>query len=112
MGAHASSERGQEWAQERVAHAARVRTVVMMLNTRLSGVALVQLEAATEARLVNLRLRCNPREGNDLNVVCNHGLVTDRLQRAGGRHEEGVVVVGGGWNPRAPGTPQGPGAEP
>jgi len=71
-------ERGQERSQERVAHVGRLRTV-LMLNTRLSGVALVQLNSATDALLVNLRLRYNPREGNDLYVVYNHGLVTDRF---------------------------------
>jgi hypothetical protein len=75
-------DRGQGWdqerGQERVTHVGRLRTV-LMLNTRLSGVALVQLNTATDAVLVNLRLRYNPREGNDLYVVYNHGLVTDRF---------------------------------
>jgi len=74
----AFSGRGQDRDQERVAHVGRLRTV-MMLNTRLSGVALVQINTATDALLVNLRLRYNPREGNDLYVVYNHGLVTDRF---------------------------------
>jgi hypothetical protein len=64
--------------QERTTHVGRLRTV-LMLNTQLSGVALVQLNSATDALLVNLRLRYNPREGNDLYVVYNHGLSTDRF---------------------------------
>jgi hypothetical protein len=64
--------------QERVTHVGRLRTV-LMLNTQLSGVALVQVNSATDVLLVNLRLRYNPREGNDLYVVYNHGLNTDRF---------------------------------
>lgn len=64
--------------QERVTHVGRLRSV-LMLNTQLSGVALVQVNSATDALLVNLRLRYNPREGNDLYVVYNHGLNTDRF---------------------------------
>jgi hypothetical protein len=64
--------------QERLTHVGRLRSV-LMLNTRLSGVALVQLNSATDALLVNLRLRYNPREGTDLYVVYNHGLNTDRF---------------------------------
>jgi hypothetical protein len=64
--------------QERVTHVGRLRTV-LMLNTELSGVALLQVNSATDALLVNLRLRYTPREGNDLYVVYNHGLNTDRF---------------------------------
>ncbi len=64
--------------QALTAHIARLRTR-LMLNTRLSGAAFVQFNSATEAVSMNLRLRYNPREGNDLYVVYNEGLNTDRF---------------------------------
>ena len=59
------------------AHIARFR-IEPRLNTKLTGAALVQYNSASNAFLVNARLRWNPREGNDLYVVWNEGLVTDR----------------------------------
>jgi hypothetical protein len=60
------------------AHVARLRTRVM-LDTRLSGAAFVQYNSASNAISTNLRLRYNPREGNDLYLVYNEGLNTDRF---------------------------------
>ena len=59
------------------AHIARLRAEPR-LNTLLSGAALVQYSSASNAFLVNFRVRWNPREGTDLYVVWNEGLVTDR----------------------------------
>jgi len=64
--------------QKRVTHVARLRTLVM-LNTQLSGVALLQVNSASDAMLVNLRIRYNPREGNDLYLVYNHGVNVGRF---------------------------------
>jgi len=64
--------------QERVTQLGRLRTVVM-LNTRTSAIALLQYNDATDAFLVNLRLRYNPAEGTDLYIVYNHGLNADRF---------------------------------
>ncbi len=49
------------------------------LDTRISSGALVQYSSAANSVTVNLRLRYNPREGTDLYVVWNEGLVTDRF---------------------------------
>jgi hypothetical protein len=65
-------------AQEFTAHLARLR-VRAALNTRLSGAAFVQYNSAADAVSLNLRIRYNPREGNDLYLVFNEGLITDRL---------------------------------
>jgi len=49
------------------------------VDTRISSGALVQYNSAANAVTVNLRLRYNPREGTDLYLVWNEGLVTDRF---------------------------------
>jgi len=58
-------------------HILRLGTAVR-LDTRISSGALVQYSSAANSVTVNLRLRYNPREGTDLYVVWNEGLVTDR----------------------------------
>lgn len=60
------------------AHVLRLRTRAA-LNTRLSGAALVQYNSAANAVFLNARVRYNPREGNDLYLVFNENLVTDRF---------------------------------
>lgn len=60
-----------------LAHVARVRAAAA-LNTRLSADAFVQYSSAADAAAVNVRLRYNPREGNDLYLVYNQGLNADR----------------------------------
>jgi hypothetical protein len=60
------------------AHIARVRSR-LMLSTRLSGAAFVQYNSAADAVSANVRFRYNPREGNDLYIVYNEGLNTDRF---------------------------------
>ena len=49
------------------------------MNTRLSASAFVQYNRAADAFSGNLRLRYNPREGNDLYLVYNLGANTDRF---------------------------------
>ncbi|MFW5973340.1 MAG: DUF5916 domain-containing protein, partial [Bacteroidota bacterium] len=64
--------------QALTAHVLRLRTRVA-LNTRLSGAAFVQYNSAANAVFLNARFRYNPREGNDLYLVFNENLVTDRF---------------------------------
>ena len=64
--------------QELTAHVARLRAR-LALNTRLSGAAFVQYNSAANGVFVNARIRYNPREGNDLYLVFNESLVTDRF---------------------------------
>jgi hypothetical protein len=59
------------------AHVARFRAQVM-LSTAISAVGFVQYSHTDNAVIGNVRLRFNPREGNDLYLVWNEGLVTDR----------------------------------
>jgi hypothetical protein len=60
------------------AHILRLSTAAR-LDTRLSSGALIQYSSAANSLTVNLRLRYNPREGTDLYVVWNEGMVTDRF---------------------------------
>jgi hypothetical protein len=60
------------------AHIMRLRTAVR-LDTKISSDALIQYSSAANSVTVNLRLRYNPREGTDLYLVWNEGLVTDRF---------------------------------
>ncbi len=63
--------------QDFTAHVARVRAQVM-LSTATSAVGFVQYSNTDHAVIANLRIRFNPREGNDFYIVWNEGLVTDR----------------------------------
>ena len=58
---------------------ARIRTA---LNSRASGNAFVQYNSTTDRFDVNVRLRYNFAEGQDLWLVLNEGLTTDRLPDA------------------------------
>jgi hypothetical protein len=49
-----------------------------MLSTTTSAVGFVQYNDSEHAVIANVRLRYNPREGNDLYIVWNESLVTDR----------------------------------
>jgi hypothetical protein len=64
--------------QRLTTHIARIRTQVM-LNAALSGIAFAQYNSATDAVVLNGRVRWNAREGNDLYVVFNQGLNADRF---------------------------------
>ncbi|MCX6565806.1 MAG: hypothetical protein NTW38_05195 [Candidatus Aminicenantes bacterium] len=50
------------------------------LSTKFSAAAFVQYDSAADEVTANLRLRFNPREGNDLYLVVNEGLNTNRLR--------------------------------
>jgi hypothetical protein len=58
-------------------HLARIR-IGTALNTKLSTNAFVQFSSAAHALSANVRFRYNFREGNDLWIVYNEGLNTDR----------------------------------
>lgn len=61
------------------AHIARIR-IVLMPSTKISATAFIQYNSAVDSLTANIRLRYNPREGNDLYIVYNDGLNTDRLR--------------------------------
>jgi len=62
-----------------LAHIARLR-VLTMLSTKLTISALLQYNSAADAVIANIRLRFNPREGNDLYLVYNEGINIDRYR--------------------------------
>ena len=49
-----------------------------MLNTKLSAAAFVQHNSADHVTIANLRIRYNPKEGNDLYIVFNETWNSDR----------------------------------
>ena len=55
----------------------RFRTQVS-LSTEISAAWFIQYSNTDKEVIANLRFRYNPREGNDLYIVWNEGLVTDR----------------------------------
>jgi hypothetical protein len=57
-------------------HVARLRALVMF-TTRLSISSFVQFNSADHNIIANLRLRYNPREGNDFYIVYNEGRNND-----------------------------------
>ncbi|MCH8961531.1 MAG: carbohydrate binding family 9 domain-containing protein, partial [Bacteroidetes bacterium] len=59
------------------AHLARLR-IGTALNTKVSTNAFIQFNSATNTVSANVRFRYNFREGNDLWIVYNEGLNTDR----------------------------------
>ena len=59
------------------AHVLRLRTQAA-LNTRVSAQAFVQYNNIADAVAANVRFRYNFREGNDLWIVYNQGLNTNR----------------------------------
>jgi hypothetical protein len=63
--------------QELTGHVLRTR-VEVMFSTALSAATFVQYNTAADALISNVRIRFNPREGQDLYVVYNHGLHPDR----------------------------------
>jgi hypothetical protein len=48
------------------------------LSTKFSASAFIQYDSAVDQVTANVRLRFNPREGNDLYLVLNEGLNTNR----------------------------------
>jgi hypothetical protein len=51
-----------------------------MLNTKLSVNAFIQYNTASDEVISNVRLRYNPREGNDFYLVFNEGRNTDLMR--------------------------------
>ncbi len=64
--------------QEFIAHLVQVR-LVATLSTKFSIPTFVQHNGADDLVIGNVRLRFNLREGNDLYLVYNETLNTDRL---------------------------------
>ncbi len=60
-------------------HIARLR-IDASLNTKLSSAAFIQYNSAIDAVIINMRIRYNPREGNDLYLVYNEGMNTERYR--------------------------------
>ena len=67
--------------QELDIHIGRLR-VATALNTKLSTSAFIQYNSVTRSVSTNVRFRYNFREGNDLWLVYNEGLNTDRYRRS------------------------------
>jgi hypothetical protein len=63
--------------QSLTAQIAQVR-LLATLSTKFSASAFIQYDSAVDQVTANVRLRFNPREGNDLYLVFNEGLNTDR----------------------------------
>ena len=51
-----------------------------MLSTKFSVTAFVQYNSAADKAIANIRFRYNPREGNDLYLVYDEGLNTNRYR--------------------------------
>jgi hypothetical protein len=66
--------------QKYISHVTGVK-LTYMVNIKLSAGAFLQYNSATDAFLTNLRIRYNPREGNDLYLVFNEGRNTDIFSR-------------------------------
>ena len=67
-------DRGQSFT----AHIGRLRAL-LTLTTTFSFSAFLQYNSAADLAVLNFRLRFNPREGNDLYLVYNETLFTDRF---------------------------------
>lgn len=61
------------------AHLGRMR-VKISFSTELSATTFLQLNTGAHNASINVRLRYNPREGNDLYLVYSEGLNTDRFR--------------------------------
>lgn len=66
-------------AQTFEAHVGRLR-VKSNLSTQLSSIAFLQVNTAEHGVVLNVRLRYNPREGNDFYLVYNEGINTNRYR--------------------------------
>jgi hypothetical protein len=67
-----------ERKQKFIGQIAQLR-VLATLSLQFSASAFIQYNTADHAAIVNVRLRYNPREGNDLYLVLDEGLNTDRM---------------------------------
>jgi hypothetical protein len=69
----------QNRGQELDAHIGRLRALVM-LSTKLSVTAFIQINSVSNTVVPNIRIRYNPREGNDLYLVYNDDLNLDQYR--------------------------------
>jgi hypothetical protein len=67
--------------QQFTAHIARLR-VLAMLSIKFSATAFIQYNSANNTVIANIRIRYNPREGNDFYLVYNEGLNTNRYRES------------------------------
>jgi len=63
--------------QRLTAHIVQLR-LLATLSTKFSASAFVQYNSAVDGAIANIRIRYNPREGNDLYLVINEGVNTNR----------------------------------
>jgi len=63
--------------QKFTGHIAQLK-ISAFLNSKLSLISLFQYNSANDNIITNIRFRYNPREGNDLYIVYDEGLNTDR----------------------------------
>lgn len=63
--------------QSFTAHVAQLRSEIMV-STALSALAFVQYNSTEDLVVTNFRIRYNPREGNDLYLVWNESMNSDR----------------------------------
>jgi hypothetical protein len=66
--------------QSYISHVAGMK-LTYMFSTKLSAGAFIQYNSAANAFLTNIRVRYNPREGNDFYLVFNEGRNTDITER-------------------------------
>jgi hypothetical protein len=69
--------RGQKY----ISHVSGLK-LTYMFTTKLSAGVFLQYNSAADAFLTNIRIRFNPREGNDLYLVFNEGRNTDILRES------------------------------
>jgi hypothetical protein len=67
--------------QQFTAHIARLR-ILAMLSIKFSATAFIQYNSASNSVIANIRIRYNPREGNDFYLVYNEGLNTNRYRES------------------------------
>jgi len=81
-------------AQDFTAHLVQLRFLAM-LSTKFSVLAFIQYNGGDDIAIANLRLRYNPREGNDFYIVYNEGLNTDRFKNIPVRplHDNRALLV-------------------
>lgn len=66
--------------QQFTAHLGKIRSLVMF-STELSAASFVQYNTSTNTVVTNVRIRYNPHEGNDLYLVYDERLNTDRTRQ-------------------------------
>ena len=69
--------------QKYISHVTGLK-LTYMLNTKISAIAFTQYNSAMNGFFTNLRIRYNPREGNDFYIVFNEGRNTDIFRESPG----------------------------